>query len=155
MLDDQNDLAAVLMEYLKLREAKGIKSSLIFLDEVTSVRNWWKAIIDLINRKKLKNDVITVMGSVSVNLDRAVGYFSGMKGNGKVLEIMPLGFRDYYRLLTGVDDYFDGKGQDAFESYLKTGGYAAYLNKRIRKSDVVGALKADLRSLEREKGWKR
>jgi len=151
MLDDQNDLSAVLRTYLKLRETKGIKSSLIFLDEVTSVRNWWKAIIDLINRKKLKNDVVTVMGSVSVNLDRAVGYFSGRKGKGKVLEIMPLGFRDYYRLLTGVEDYFDGKGLDAFESYLKTGGYAAYLNRRIRKSDIVGALKADLRSLEREK----
>ncbi|ASJ09505.1 AAA family ATPase [Thermococcus siculi] len=151
MLDDQDDLAAVLKTYLKLRGAKGIKSSLIFLDEVTSVRNWWKAIIDLINRKKLKNDVITVMGSVSINLGRAVGYFSGRKGNGKVLEIMPLGFRDYYRLLIGVEDYFDGKGREAFESYLKTGGYAAYLNKRIRKSDIVGALKADLRSLEREK----
>ncbi|NJF25670.1 ATP-binding protein [Thermococcus sp. Bubb.Bath] len=151
MLDNQDDLSAVLKAYLKLKETKGIKNSLIFLDEVTSAKNWWKAIIDLINRKKLKNDVITVMGSVSVNLNRAVGYFSGRKGRGKVLEIMPLGFRDYYHLLTGVEDYFAGKGQDAFESYLRTGGYAAYLNRRIRKSDIVGALKADLRSLEREK----
>ena len=151
MLNDQNDLSAVLQTYLKLRDAKGIRSSLIFLDEVTSVRNWWKGIIDLINRKKLKNDVVVVMGSVSVNLDRAVGNFAGRKGKGKVLEIMPLGFRDYYQLVTGVEDYFDGKGWDAFEMYLKTGGYAAYLNRRIRKGDIVGALKADLRSLEREK----
>ncbi|EEB75054.1 ATP-binding protein [Thermococcus sp. AM4] len=151
MLDDQNDLSEVLREYLKLRDAKGIKGSLIFLDEVTSVRNWWKAIIDLINRKKLMNDVVTVMGSVSVNLDRAVGRFAGRRGNGRILEVMPLGFRDYYKLVAGVEDYFDGKGRDAFESYLQTGGYAAYLNRRIRKGDIVGSLKADLRSLEKEK----
>jgi len=33
------------------------------------------------------------MGSISVNLDKAVGYFAGRRG--KVLEIMPLEFRDY------------------------------------------------------------
>jgi len=75
------------------------------------------------------------MGAISFSLDRAVGYPSGRKGNGRVLEVMPLGFRAYYRLLAGVEDYFNGKSQDAFEIYIKTGGYAAYLNKRIGKSD--------------------
>ncbi|CAB49057.1 ATP-binding protein [Pyrococcus abyssi] len=151
MLDDQNDLLDVLRAYLKLKESKRIKSSLIFLDEVTSVRNWWKGIIDLINRKKLRNDVVVIMGSVLINLDRSIGHFAGRRGNGKILEIMPLGFRDYYQLIFGVEEYFERKGQEAFEMYLKTGGYAAYLNRRIRKSDIVGSLKADLRSLEREK----
>jgi len=52
ILDDQNGLSAVLREYLKIRKAKGIESSLIFFDEITSVRNWWKAALDLINRKR-------------------------------------------------------------------------------------------------------
>lgn len=151
ILDTYHDLREVLEEYLRLREAKNIKSSLIFLDEVTSVRSWWKAIIDLINRRKFKNDVITIMGSVSVNLDRATSNFAGRMGSGKVIEVMPLGFREYYALLNKTEDYFSELGEETFRRYLITGGYVAYLNRKIRKADIIGAIKADLRSLEKEK----
>ncbi|MFA4640472.1 AAA family ATPase [Pyrococcus kukulkanii] len=58
MLEDYKELMEVIKDYLKLKKRKGVKSAFIFLDEVTFVDEWWRAIKFLIDRGTLRRDTI-------------------------------------------------------------------------------------------------
>ncbi|ASJ02220.1 AAA family ATPase [Thermococcus profundus] len=153
VLEDYRDLLEILRDYIKLKKRKGVKSSFIFLDEVSLVRDWWKAIKFLIDSGELRNDVVTVTGSISLFIGRYVETFGGRRGKGKDVSVTPLSFRDYYGLF--YDDFFPGKAEEVFENYLKTGGYLAYLNGTLRVEELVSLIKADLKALERSTGLAR
>lgn len=153
VLEDYKDLLEVLREYLRMRKRKGVKGSFIFLDEVSLVRDWWRALKFLIDSGELRNDVITVTGSISLFVGRQVETFGGRRGHGRDVTVMPLSFRDYYNLF--YDDFFPSKGQEVFEDYLETGGYLAHLNGTLRVEELVGLIKADLKALERSTGLAR
>ncbi|NJE09387.1 ATP-binding protein [Thermococcus sp. MAR1] len=145
VLENYREIVEVVNEYIKIKERKGIKTSYIFLDEVTLVPDWWRAVKYLVDRRKLKLDVITITGSVTIAAERHIGAFGGRQGNGKTVEVMPLSFRGYYNLFH--EDFFPSKGQEVFERYLETGGYLAYLNRKLRTNEVVSVIKADVRAL--------
>ncbi|EEB74574.1 ATP-binding protein [Thermococcus sp. AM4] len=147
VLEDYKELLEVLNEYLQLKRRKNIKKAFIFLDEVSLVEDWWRALKFLIDRGELRNDVVTVTGSISLALGRHFETFGGRRGKGKTVEVMPLSFRDYYQLF--YEDFFPLKGNEVFENYLETGGYLAYLNGTLKVEELVGFLKADLKALER------
>ncbi|WP_297506508.1 ATP-binding protein [Thermococcus sp.] len=147
VLEDHRELLEVLNDYLRLKKRKGVKTAFIFLDEVSLVEDWWRALKFLIDRGELRNDVVTVTGSISLTLGRHFETFGGRRGNGETIEVMPLSFRDYYSLF--YDEFFPSKGAEVFENYLKTGGYLAYLNGNLKVEELVGFLKADLKALDR------
>ncbi|RLF87006.1 ATP-binding protein, partial [Thermococci archaeon] len=137
----------VIKDYLKLKKRKGVKSAFIFLDEVTFVDDWWRAIKFLIDRGTLRRDVVTITGSVSLTLGKHFETFGGRKGHGRSIEVMPLSFREYYNLF--YREFFPLKAKEILEEYLETGGYLAYLNSNLKAEDIIGFLKADIRALER------
>ena len=145
VLEDYREIIDVVGEYLKLKERRGIKTAYLFLDEVTLIPNWWRAIKYLVDRGKLKNDVLTLTGSVTIAAEKHIGAFGGRQGNGERIEVMPLNFRQYYRLF--YDEFFPSKSEEIFERYLETGGYLAYLNGKLRVKDVISTVKADIRAL--------
>ncbi len=145
VLEDYREIIEVVDEYLKLKERKGIKTAYLFLDEVTLIPNWWRAIKYLVDRRKLKNDVLTLTGSVTIASEKYIGAFGGRQGNGETIEVMPLDFRQYYHLFH--DEFFQSKGEEVFKRYLKTGGYLAFLNRKLITKDVISAVKADIRTL--------
>ncbi|NJE26814.1 ATP-binding protein [Thermococcus sp. MV5] len=147
VLEDYRDLLEVLEEYLKLKKRKGIKTSYIFLDEVTLTREWWRAVKYLIDQGKIRGDVVTVTGSVSLAAGRHIETFGGRRGNGTIIEVMPLDFYSYYSIF--YEEFFSSKAEEVFERYLETGGYLAYLNGDIKVEELVGLIKADLKALER------
>ncbi|QDA31542.1 ATP-binding protein [Thermococcus indicus] len=147
VLEDYRELLEVLNDYLKLKRRKGIKTAFVFLDEVSLVDDWWRALKFLIDRGELRGDVVTVTGSISLTVGRHFETFGGRRGKGKTVEVMPLSFRDYYRLFH--DEFFPSKGEEVFERYLETGGYLAYLNGTLKVEELVGFLKADLKALDR------
>ncbi len=147
VLEDYRELLEVLNDYLRLKKRKGIKMAFIFLDEVSLVENWWRALKFLIDRGELRNDVVTVTGSISLAVGRHFETFGGRRGKGKTIEVMPLSFHDYYSLF--YDEFFPSKGEEVFENYLETGGYLAYLNGTLKIEELVGFLKADLKALDR------
>lgn len=153
VLENYREIIDVVEGYIKLRERKGVSTSYLFLDEVTLVPNWWRAVKYLVDRKKLRNDVLTVTGSVTIAAERHIGAFGGRQGNGKTVKVMPLSFREYYSLF--YEDFFPSKGEEVFERYLETGGYLAYLNRKLRTSDIVSAIKADVRTLGKNTGLAR
>ncbi|MFA4641225.1 ATP-binding protein [Pyrococcus kukulkanii] len=147
VLEDYKDLLDILTSYLKLKKKKRVKTAFIFLDEVTLVEDWWRAIKFLIDRGEVITDVITVAGSVGITLGRYFETFGGRRGHGKTIEVMPLSFHGYYRIF--YDEFFPSKGEDIFHQYLETGGYLAYLNGTLKLEDLIGFLKADLKTLNR------
>ena len=147
VLEGYKELLEVLNEYLRLKRRKSVKTAFIFLDEVSLVDDWWRALKFLIDRGELRSDVITVTGSISLTVGRHFETFGGRRGNGKTIGVMPLSFHEYYNLF--YDEFFPSKGEEVFENYIETGGYLAYLNGALKVEELVGFLKADLKALDR------
>lgn len=99
MLSDYKELLELIKTYLEFRGNFQIKSSVIFLDEVTSPKEWYRAIKYLIDEGKLKNDVILLTGSSSISIKKQVELFPGRRGKGRDFVIMPLSFREFVSVL--------------------------------------------------------
>ncbi len=102
-LSDYNELGEVLDTYLSARDEWGVNSSVIFLDEITFVDEWWRALKSRIDRGVLKNDVIYVLGSASVELLKGRERFPGRRGYGKDILFLPLDFNEYTRKIGGLN----------------------------------------------------
>jgi predicted AAA+ superfamily ATPase len=101
-LTDHRELGEVLDTYLSSRDAWGIRNSFIFLDEVTFVKEWWRAIKSRIDSGRFSGDVITITGSASMELSKQKELFPGRRGNGADYLMMPLSFSRYSEILSNI-----------------------------------------------------
>jgi len=102
-LTDHHELGEVMDGYYRSREAWGLDSSVLVLDEITFVKEWWRSIKSRIDAGVGKKDVIIITGSVSVDLLKQREMFPGRRGNGMDLVLMPLDFSTYSRVVGGLD----------------------------------------------------
>jgi len=126
---DFTSLRKVIEEYLEFKKSERIETSYIFLDEVTSLNEWWKAIKVLIDSGEVLNDVITVTGSSSLKIKGDIELFPGRTGKGETIEVLPLSFKQYVEV-HGVRKYklqYD-EVLKLFEKYLETGGFPSSIN---------------------------
>ncbi len=113
-----------------LRELRSILATLpsggriILLDEVTGLDYWWRVVKGFIDQGRFPNDVIIVSGSSSVRVKRYVESFTGRRGKGKDVEVLPLSFREFVK----VRGYNTKELERAFEDYLMIGGYPRSVN---------------------------
>jgi len=71
-------------EYVAGRAARrGVKTLYLFLDEVTSVRGWWRVVKYYIDAGLLHKAVITATGSSTVGLVKTPERFPGRRGSGR------------------------------------------------------------------------
>jgi hypothetical protein len=98
-LGDYKELLEMLETYLELKDKSRIESSCIFLDEITSPAEWYRAIKSLIDKGKLKNDVVVLTGSTSISVKRQTELFPGRRGNGRDYLLFPLSFREFIRVM--------------------------------------------------------
>jgi len=80
-----------MMEYLSVINSEETKY--IFLDEVTGIPDWWKAVKYMIDSGKFENCVVTVTGSSSLKIRREAELFPGRMEDGKIIEVLPLSFK--------------------------------------------------------------
>jgi len=104
------------------------KESFIFLDEVTSLENWWKIIRAAIDSGLLKNKVITVTGSASLKLKKHAEFFPGRTGYGGKIEVLSLSFPEYVRVKHKEKKLPDSLLTKEFKKYLTTGGFPLSIN---------------------------
>ncbi|MHA1785202.1 MAG: ATP-binding protein [Candidatus Helarchaeota archaeon] len=141
-LVDFRELGEILDNYYDIRTHWKIKKSLIFLDEITFVRDWWRAIKARIDNNQFKNDVIVITGSASIDLLKEKERFPGRRGHGQDLVLLPLSFNKYIKLfedlkskqieINGNNDFleeikvnriFSSTFSKIFSSYLISGGF--------------------------------
>lgn len=139
ILPDYHELSKVLREFERLKEKAGIKTGYIFLDEASSLEGWWRGVKPLVDAGVLERDIVTITGSSSLKVKRDIELFPGRKGNGKTLEIMPLSFSEYARVM-GLrnPELHRERTIELFEEYLKTGGFPASIN-GLPMDDLLGA----------------
>jgi len=143
ILDDYKELYEILKDYWKFKKEKGIKRCFIFLDEVTLLENWWRAVKVFIDEFKPREAVFVLSGSVSMFFYGKAETFSGRKGKGKIINVLPLSFHEYFGLFK--KPVLDSTLSEIFSSYLKTGGFLGVLNKKIEEEDIILGIKNDLR----------
>ncbi len=140
-LTDYKELGEVLDSYRSARDARAPgATSFLFLDEVTFVRDWWRAIKSRIDSGLFSHDVVTVTASASLKLLRQSENFPGRRGGGSDVVLSPLGFRSYCSSLSGPETVaIDDLSRSAesiraneihseslgvlFTKYLETGGF--------------------------------
>ncbi|RLE60112.1 MAG: hypothetical protein DRJ32_03425 [Thermoprotei archaeon] len=153
---DYRELGEVIDNYLSARREWGIRSSIIFLDEVTFVDEWYRAIKSRIDRGVLRNDVLVVTGSASLELVAGKEMFPGRRGHGRDIYMLPLSFSEYLLHFSGIKlieaeltdiDYYMRKIEgnklyaatisDMFMKYLETGGYPTPIKEYFTKGRVT------------------
>jgi len=136
---DFRELGEVLDNYLSYREAWGVGSSIIILDEVTFVSEWYRALKSRIDRGVFKNDVLIITGSASIELIAGKERFPGRRGYGRDIYMYPMSFSEYVGhfggislIVSGIEEIdslidanrvFSNRLRELFMNYLKTGGF--------------------------------
>lgn len=160
-LSDHKELGEVLDGYLNSRKSWSLRRSYIFLDEVTFVSEWWRAVKARIDSGALRGDVVTVTGSASIDPLRQKEYFPGRRGRGVDLTLMPLDFASYLDVLSpglkerksaaslldvgeamAANRLHAGEMGRLFLQYLETGGFPLSMREMAESGRVTAAAKS-------------
>ena len=121
-----------------------VNKPFIFLDEVTTVDKWWKAVKFLIDSGVLSDSVVIVTGSSSLKIKKDMELFPGRMGKGSIVEVLPLNFKDYIEI-HGIKNHklaYD-KVLELFEKYKKTGGFPLTINDGC-PVDILNSILAEI-----------
>jgi predicted AAA+ superfamily ATPase len=97
----------------------------IFIDEATSLENWWRPLKGFIDAGLLKDCAIVVSGSLTLKVKKHAELFPGRVGFGKQIEVLPLSFPDFFNLFKLKPK--EEEIRKAFQKYLTTGGFLGAL----------------------------
>ena len=156
-LPDLTSLKKLLDKYLDVKRLERVGNAYIFLDEVTSVREWWRIIKGYIDLGAFEDDVVTITSSSSLKLRGETELFPGRRGKGKNVTVHPLSFKEYLRV-HGIEVEAKGNPEDdmsrlykkdreikgLFKSYLKTGGFPLSVNQEpTAEEQFIAALESE------------
>jgi predicted AAA+ superfamily ATPase len=125
---DARELRWVLDFYRRFKQANGVESSVIILDEVTGLEDWWRVVKGYVDLNLLEWDVLVLLGSASFRLRRFAEAFPGRWGEGRTVEVLPLSFPEYLSVHGVEAKRGEGRVLALFERYLETGGYPRSVN---------------------------
>ena len=132
LVSSPKEFRKILESYLEIKRKERVDTSFLFLDEVSSVREWWKIVKFLVDRGMFENDVVTVLGSSTLNIIKAPERFPGRKGQGKEIQVLPLSFPEFVE----IRDYNPRKVlyredliKELWEEYKQTGGFPKSINR--------------------------
>ncbi len=154
-LADYRELGEVLDQYISSRSGWGIKSSIIFLDEITFVDEWWRALKARIDRGVFKKDVLYITGSASIELLKGRERFPGRRGYGRDIFYLPMAFDEYAEIFGNLrlakntfDELVDSldvikanmiyreRLKNLFQNYLMTGGFPIPIKEFYSKGSI-------------------
>ncbi len=161
-LPDVRELKRLLDWYFDFRKVHGVSSSYIFLDEITSIPEWWKVIKGYIDIGGFEEDVLILSGSSSWRLKGSMELFPGRRGLGRDIIVMPLSFREFLeahgiRVKVGGDWENDMKRlminekiERLFKKYLLTGGFPLSVNEAPEAEETfIKSLEGEILRLNR------
>ncbi len=126
-----------------LRYVSENKFEYVFIDEATSLENWWRPLRGFVDAGLFKRCVLVVSGSLSLKVKKHAELFPGRTGLGKQIEVLPLSFPEFFKL-------FNPKPRETeirklFKRYLRSGGFLGALeNEDAFMKEIVAALESEL-----------
>jgi predicted AAA+ superfamily ATPase len=155
-LTDHVELGEVLDAYLDSKKAWNVSTAYIFLDEVTFVDDWWRAVKSRVDDGSFRRDAVVVTGSASIELLRGRESFPGRRGGGVDIELMPLSFSSFVEAVEGLKPVRAGNIKKAAEAvnankvfsrrltklfgdYLDSGGFPAAVKEYAARAKVSEA----------------
>ncbi len=160
LISSLKEFRKVLEMYLEIRRKENIDSSYLFLDEVSSVKEWWKVIKFLIDSGTFESDVVTVLGSSTLNIVKAPERFPGRKGNGREIPVLPLSFPEFVEI-KGFKPrkviYKEDDLKDLWNEYKDFGGFPKSINRHEDAfesfiSGIVSEIRKHEKSVEISQG---
>jgi predicted AAA+ superfamily ATPase len=145
LASDSKELRDVLNFYRRFKERNGVKSSIIFLDEVTGLEGWWRILKGYVDLGLLERDALVLLGSASFRFEGFSEAFPGRRGMGRTVEVLPLSFPEYARV-RGVELRISEYSRilSAFDEYLETGGFPRSINGDERfPEDLIASIEMD------------
>ena len=147
------EMRKIMESYLEIRKKESIDSSFIFLDEVSSVKDWWRIVKFMIDSGAFENDVITVSGSSSINLLKAPERFPGRKSKGVTIQVFPLSFPEFVKA-HGFEPrkivYKEEELKRLWEKFKTTGGFPKSINEHEDAlQSFIDALVSEVRKNEK------
>lgn len=124
-------------EYVVGRAARrGARRLYLLLDEVTSVKGWWRVLKYYVDAGVLDKAVVVATGSSTVGLLKTPERFPGRRGGGRDVVVLPLDFPAYVEI-HGADVGEPAVISQLFEEYLETGGFPKAVNKHPDAADAI------------------
>ncbi|MHA1675367.1 MAG: ATP-binding protein [Promethearchaeota archaeon] len=140
-LENFQELGDILDAFHSSQSVRKVSKSIIVLDEITFVKEWWRAIKARIDRNQFKKSILIITGSSSIELLKEKERFPGRRGNGEDFILLPLDFQEYVSLFLNdlvvsilnssitieqilkPNLIYKNRVQLLFNDYLKTGGF--------------------------------
>lgn len=97
LVQTPQEIVDIFETYQKLTRTRRKGRCFIFLDEVTSVPNWQKAIKSLVDANKLKNCTVLATGSQALNIKKDTERLPGRRGSAENYDkiLLPMKFAEY------------------------------------------------------------
>ncbi len=146
-VEDFNELYGIMTQYLERTRALHEKKRLfIFLDEISFVREWQRAMKSLADEGRLKNTTILLTGSNLLDLKTSSEKMPGRRGKQDALdfELLPLSFRDFVKTVAPrilemplkEKLFSQAKIDRLLDDFLLTGGFPTSFNEYYRNSFI-------------------
>lgn len=142
-LVDFKELLTLLSTYLDYIRPRSKERIYIFLDEISFVKDWQRAIKYLVDQGKFKNGLLLITGSNILDLRFSAERMPGRRGEVFPWDIkfLPLTFREYLTLVVPdnlPEDYFTANSnlpllRKHFQDYLLVGGFPTTVNEYYQK----------------------
>lgn len=164
ILDHREDIVDLLNTYLDWVRDQTDKQLYIFLDEISSVKNWQKGIKLLKDQGKLEEATLLLTGSHAADIKEGGETMPGRRNGGEDKILTPMKFSEYLEVTnndiepeknfdtrtSALFDLFRGKKHQlvqkirpftkelnkALHNYLKTGGFPASVNQYYETGEI-------------------
>lgn len=144
---DYNELHLLLSEFLAFARPRIHERLFIFLDEISFVKEWQRAIKELVDAGRLKNALLLLTGSNILDIKFSSERLPGRRGEifKPDIEMLPLDFSGFLDLVCPdlkEKEYqeifaFDfPELQKLFEDFLLTGGFLSTINQFYTKGFI-------------------
>ncbi|MBI5036443.1 ATP-binding protein [Candidatus Micrarchaeota archaeon] len=98
-LSGYGELLDLVRKYLDFADSNGIRETYVFLDEVSGIKNWQKAVKFLADSGELKNTAVFLTGSHTLDIKHGFERLPGRTGEkGRDITLLPLSFREFVEL---------------------------------------------------------
>jgi len=154
-IKDYLELRDTILNYLQFSSDE--KKRYIFIDEISMVKDWQKAIKELRDNTLLKNDFVVLTGSSAWDIKRSAERLPGRKGNIKSdILLLPLTFSEYFKTTVreiptfSIDEILSFEDKKRFElellgpdleksffKYIESGGIPSFIEIMNHSEDIT------------------